>query len=316
MTDAQHAFFARFKTLSKGAQCLLIRMINRQGRIFRASTFRYAEITDIEAALLELAKASHVRALAQEDFAAFLVCQSKDALLKGARHATLLDVRSSWSKAKLVDAMISRLTFETAYIYCSGREFVVLGNIEPIEFLLYLYLGKIEVDLKNFALRDLGILRTHKEANFSARFSDGEEAHACFHYSRLLDRLDITSDDVYRQASSMVLSGPACPTVYSDELRSRAAHKIGLYFEKRGDAELAADLYRARTSSECNERLARLLYATGDQDGARDLLRRMIDDSRKRRRVRVRKRFLRPEVQRAAHRALHRAAARRSRHLR
>jgi DNA polymerase-3 subunit epsilon len=36
--------------------------------------------------------------------------------------------------------------------------------------MLYLYFGKTEDDLKNFALRDLGIIRTNKNANLSARF--------------------------------------------------------------------------------------------------------------------------------------------------
>ena len=48
--------------------------------------------------------------------------------------------------------------------------------------MLYLYFGKTEDDLKNFALRDLGIIRTNKNANLSARFTDEAEARACFHY--------------------------------------------------------------------------------------------------------------------------------------
>jgi DNA polymerase-3 subunit epsilon len=253
-------------------------MINRQGGIFRPSTFRYVEIVDIDRVLHELAQAGHVRALAEDDFAAFLTCLSKEALLKAARSAALVDIRSSWPKAKVIEHLLSHLSFDTAYIYFGGINFVALGDIEPIEFLLYLYFGKTQVDLKTFALRDLGILRTNKATNFSARFSDGEEARACFCYSRLLDSLDNASDDVYRQVASLLLSGPACPTDYSDELRSRAAHKAGLYFEKKDEAPLAAQLYRIGASSECNERLARLLYATGERDGAQELLRRMIDD--------------------------------------
>ena len=52
--------------------------------------------------------------------------------------------------------------------------------------MLYLYFGKTKDDLKNFALRDLGVIRTNKNANLSARFTDEAGARACFHYSRLL----------------------------------------------------------------------------------------------------------------------------------
>ena len=53
--------------------------------------------------------------------------------------------------------------------------------------------GKTEDDLKNFALRDLGVIRTNKNANLSARFTDEAEARACSHYSRLLGRLETNS---------------------------------------------------------------------------------------------------------------------------
>jgi DNA polymerase III subunit epsilon len=46
LTERHRAFVETFKTLSKDAQCLLIRMINRRGRLFRHGAFRYAEIAD------------------------------------------------------------------------------------------------------------------------------------------------------------------------------------------------------------------------------------------------------------------------------
>ena len=168
--------------------------------------------------------------------------------------------------------------FSSAHEYCGGKEFIALGEREPVEFLLYLYFGKTEDDLKNFALRDLGILRTNKNATLSARFTDADEARACFHYSRLLDQLELKSGDVYRKAIVSILGGPACTTDYAAELRSRAAHRAGLYFEKNDEKELAAQLYRHGSSTECHERLVRLMYAAGDRESAEELLRRMIDD--------------------------------------
>ncbi|MDX3968631.1 MAG: hypothetical protein QHD01_18825 [Bradyrhizobium sp.] len=50
--------------------------------------------------------------------------------------------------------------------------FIALDNTRPIEFLLYLYFGKSAEDLKNFTLRDLGVLRTNRETSFSARFTE------------------------------------------------------------------------------------------------------------------------------------------------
>jgi DNA polymerase-3 subunit epsilon len=278
LTERHRAFVETFKALSKDAQCLLIRMINRRGRLFRQGAFRYAEIADAPSALEELRYRSLVRALVEDDYADFIRCHSKEALIKGGKNAGLSDIRTSWSKAQLIKYFLANVTFETAHLHCGGDEFIALGDTEPVEFMLYLYFGKTEDDLKNFALRDLGIIRTNKNANLSARFTDEAEARACFHYSRVLARLETNSEDVYRSAVTATLGGPRCTTNYASDLRSKAAHKVGLYFEKQRESALAIQLYRAVPSADCNERLARLLYASGDKIGAEDLLRRMIDD--------------------------------------
>jgi DNA polymerase III subunit epsilon len=278
LTERHRAFVETFKTLSKDAQCLLIRMINRRGRIFRHGAFRYAEIADGLSALKELRDCNLVRALIEDDYADFILCHAKETLIKGGKDAGLADVRTSWSKAKLIKYFLANVTFQTAHDYCGGDEFIALGDTEPVEFMLYLYFGKTEGDLKNFALRDLGIIRTNKHANLSARFTDEAEARACFHYSRLLDRLETGSEEVHRSAITAMLGGPQCTTDYANDLRNKAAHRVGLYFEKQSESALAIQLYRAGSSADCNERLARLLYASGDKIGAEDLLRRMIDD--------------------------------------
>jgi DNA polymerase-3 subunit epsilon len=253
-------------------------MVNRNGTVFNPSTFKYAEIADLFGALAELAAAGYVRGLIEKDYAAFVACLAKPVLFDGAKAAGMSDVRASWPKGKLTEYYLANLSFGTAFQRCGGEAFIALGDTEPLEFLLYLYFGKTEDNLKNFALRDLGILRTNDQADFSARFADADEARACFHYARLLRHLDSKSDEVYRNSVADVLGGPACPTDYAIDLRSRAAHKAGVYFEKKGEAALATQLYRSGSSAECHERLARLLYAEGDKDAAEELLRHMIDD--------------------------------------
>ena len=54
LTDEHDAFVLRFQSLSKDAQCLLIRMVNRRGAIFNRTLFRYAEISDVERAADDL----------------------------------------------------------------------------------------------------------------------------------------------------------------------------------------------------------------------------------------------------------------------
>ena len=176
-------------------------MVNRRGAIFNRSLFRYAEISDVERAADDLLACGQARILKAEDYAAFVACLPKDVLVAGAKAAGRTDIRVSWPKAKLVDYFLAQVPFEVAAEHCGAAKFIALDDVRPLEFLLYLYFGKTEDDLKNFALRDLGIMRTNKATSFRARFTDGEEARACFHYSRLLDRLEVKSIGIYQERS-------------------------------------------------------------------------------------------------------------------
>lgn len=278
LTEEHLGFIARFETLSRDAKCLLIRMINRQRAVFDISAFKYAEVSNIEIALDDLIAGGLVRELEERDYAALLNGLPKAALLSGAKAAGATGVRTSWPKLKMVEYFLTSISFATAAEHCDADRYFALANAKPFEFLLYLYFGKTEDNLKNFALRDLGILRTNKASTFSARFTDGDEARACFHYSQLIDQLDSPSPVIFNQAVVGILGGPKDGGDYAAELRSRAACKVGKYFEKKGENALAQQLYRTGSSPKCNERLVRLLYATGDKDGADILLRRMIED--------------------------------------
>ncbi len=276
--DEHHAFIARFEKLSRDAQCLLIRMVNRRGLIFNRHLFRYTEIIDLEAAADELMGCGHAHGLQTDDYAAFIACLPKATLIAGAKLAGRSDVRTSWSKPKLIEFFVAEIAFMTAFEHCGGEGFIALDNTRPIEFLLYLYFGKTEDDLKNFALRDLELIRTNKQTSFSARFTDSDEARACFHYSRLLDRLEVPALSIYQTAAIEILEGPSCPSDYAADIASKAACQAGLFFEKAGQAALAEQFFRAGSSPECHERLVRLLYKNGDKAAAETLVRQMIDD--------------------------------------
>jgi hypothetical protein len=138
---------------------------------------------------------------------------------RGRKAAGRTDIRVSWPKAKLADYFLTHVPFEVAAEHCGAAKFIALDDVRPLEFLLYLYFGKTEEDLKNFALRDLGIMRTNKATSFRARFTDGEEARACFHYSRLLDRIEVKSTGIYQGAIGDIFGGPSCPS----DLRRRSA---------------------------------------------------------------------------------------------
>src|ERR1700759_4640533 len=114
LTDEHDAFVLRFQSLSKDAQCLLIRMVNRRGAIFNISLFRYPEISDVARAADDLLACGQARRVQASDYDAFVACLPKDVLSRGAKAAGRTDVRSSWAKPKLIEYFLAQVPFEVA----------------------------------------------------------------------------------------------------------------------------------------------------------------------------------------------------------
>ena len=89
------------------------------------------------------------------------------------------------------------------------------------------------------------------DVSFSARFTDAEEAKACFTYSNLLVALPGAKREGYEQAATVLAEGPPAPTEYAELLRARLGLQIGTYFEKAGETVRAIALYEQVTSPEC-----------------------------------------------------------------
>jgi DNA polymerase-3 subunit epsilon len=273
-----HAFIKEFRALSVDEQCLFVRMTNRRGNIFAVGSLQYAEVSDPAAAIAGLKVNGFVAALSARHYLEWLSTLKKDTLLLIAREAGCEEIKSSWKKARLIEAMVASIPFEDASDHGLGHTFVVRSNTAALDFLLYLYFGKTADDLKSFALRDLGIVRTNDAEQFKARFADPAEARACFYYAQLLDRLQVVATSIYEEAASRLAAGPLAGGDYAQSLRERAALTIGKFFEKQSETRRAIETYRQVNAPECNERIVRLLYTSGDKDQAKSLLEAMIDD--------------------------------------
>ncbi|WP_088346351.1 MULTISPECIES: exonuclease domain-containing protein [Rhodomicrobium] len=278
LDPAHREFISDFRRLPPGEQCLFVRMVNRRGQIFEPAALKYAEIADIGMAVRGLFDRGYLRALREDDYAAWLCVLPKTRLLDIARGADCESVRSSWTKPRLVDHLLTHVPFAAAICQTGAASHLALAGTQPLEFLLYLYFGKTCEDLKSFALRDLGILRVNDAASFKSRFSDAAEARACFFYSQLLDTLAVPTLSTFEVAAQKLRDGPEDGGEYARTLRERSAFAIGQFFERAKDPERAVELYRTAPSPECNERLVRLLHAAGAKDEAKRLLERMIDD--------------------------------------
>ncbi len=277
LSASQDEFIRQFRTLSHASQCLFIRMANRRGHVFHRGTLAYAEI-DCAEAVEELHRLGFVRAAGPTDFTILLAALGKDDLLGLARRAEDTTFRASWTKAKLAAHLNASCSFEQFQDQIDAGSYIVREHRGTLDFLLFLYFGKTYRDLKSFALRDLGIVGVNADISFSARFTDREEANACFAYATLRADLAGASRREFEEVAAILAKGSPPPTDYAALLHASLTLQVGTCFEKASDHARAIEVYQRANSPECNERLARLLYTAGRTEQARDLLERMIDD--------------------------------------
>ena len=176
---AHREFIRRFKALSRDAQCLYVRMANRRRQVFHRETLNYGEI-DSAAAIKELLAESFIGPVNAGHYLNLLCGLDKAALFDLTRRLEVSAARSSWGKARLVEATVSAASFERVQSSLDLENYLARGHGETLDFLLYLYFGKAHRDLKSFALRDLGIVAVNGREATSSRFVDAAEAQACF----------------------------------------------------------------------------------------------------------------------------------------
>jgi len=278
LDDAHRNFIATYRALSRDEQCLFVRMTNRRRRIFERKTLRYAEINDVDRALKGLRQMNLVRDIRAEDYADWLNLLRKDDLIRVAQNGEVMDIKKSWAKGKLVEQLLKKASYDRALTILDPDEYVVREQGEQVGFLLYLYFGKTFDDLKSFTLRDLGVVQTNGAQNFTARFTDADEARGAYHFHTMLDELKTGTHEAYDRAATALFEARERTGDYVQTLKGRAAHSIGRHFERQGRDDRAIGVYRHVPTSENNERLVRLLWKQGARDDVQALLERMIDD--------------------------------------
>jgi len=269
-----------FRRLPRNAQCLYVRLVNRRGRIFARDKLSYPELGSIDDLLGRLRVASWVTRPGTEHFAELLAFMTR-----GEIYSILLQAFTGMSrtlkKAELV---------EFAHAHCDPREFVlrldpdrwlVQGHFESIRFLLFLYFGRIQDGLSQFTMRDLGLVRTQDfRDTFEPRFGERAEAEEHYFYAVKLHDLKSGSAGGVRQLVGAIDDWPEPEFAGSAAIRDRLAYRLGRKLEKSGDREGALRAYGKGESTDCSERVLRLLLAGGHRELAQGYLERCLENPR------------------------------------
>ena len=277
LNDATRAWLADFAALPVEAQSLFVRIANRKGKVFRIDHLRYEDVPDRAATLRLLEQGGFVSALQEGDFVAALGVLPKPDLVDALAEAEA-EFRKSWTRPRLIEVAREALSFGDCFSDAACRAFVVQRRREALRYVLFLYFGRIEESLTRFALRDLGLVRTHSfRDDFEARFETAAEAEETFFYaSRLADLPDAGAVEVARLAEAVDEWPSDCES--AAPLRDTLLHDLGRRLEKAGDVVGARALYERGRAAGCGERAVRLAWAAGEREAVRERLEAMIAD--------------------------------------
>ena len=277
----QHIRFVRdFRALPRNAQCLYVRLVNRKGRIFARNKIRYPELGDLQPLLDVLVAGGWVGQPQDSDFEDLLGFLTRSELYR-ILLPRFTGMGRNLKKAELVEFASEHAQPPDFTTSSESGRVLVQQRSDEVRYLLFLYFGRIRDSLSQFTMRDLGLVRTQDfKETYEARFTDREEAlEHYFFASRLRDLQRASATDTTRM-SQAVQQWPDTNYAASSKLRDELALKLGRKMEKIGDHAVALSIYGAGESSECNERLVRLLFKSGERDEARAHLERCLDEPR------------------------------------
>ncbi len=267
-----------FHKLPENAQCLYVRLVNRKGRVFAVNKLGYPELGSI-APLLDLLY--------------------NDAWVGKPSAAHYCDVLAHLTKAEINDVLrpmfagMSRTLKKDELVLfarenCPPADFMaglksdrllVQRRADGIQYLMFLYFGRVQDGLSQFTLRDLGLVRTNEAADtFEPRFTDSAEALENYYFASLMHKLKSATPQEAEQLAKDAHTWPMPNFSTSANGRDELAYELGRRLEQAGHAELARQVHEIGESATCRERVIRLLLAGNRRDEAERRLLACMDN--------------------------------------
>jgi len=271
--DSERDFILDFRSLSMESRALVVRLANRSGTAFRRSRLSYPEIPEL---------GDTVRDLCEHGFARRPTDADKEVLFRALNRPEIVDLLkprkrlSMMPKSALLELLLDdRQPTPLPDGLC--EEFVVQERVTTLDFLFFLYFGKHRRNLKSLALRDLGIVTTRSgQSSFKLRFPTREAATGSFFYATLSERISDAEGTDLRSLAAEVADWPCVEDSMVAGARDREVCRLGARLEKADLSEDALQVYRHCTVHPARERICRLLYSSGDTEGAKSLLNELV----------------------------------------
>lgn len=274
------SFLSQFRTLSENAQCCYIRMVNRKGLLFDRKCFlKYAEISDIDASLAELQSKEFIQNVFKDHVPELIQFLTKPKLHKWVSHHDIKAAKDL-SRQELIELAIGHREFLNHETLTGHDQIVVQGRSEDMQYLLFLYFGRIQKSLTLYTLRDLGIRQSQTlKSEFKPRFSSKNEAIADYFFNK---HLDSSLDDFSMPALAEIVNEA---TTYQNLLGSTTQLKNQLLFNIAEyaidqDQNLAIKAFQESQHAEARQKLARHYHKMNRPNECLEILEQIQNDPR------------------------------------
>ncbi|WP_199458349.1 VRR-NUC domain-containing protein [Vibrio owensii] len=254
LTQDEHQWLSAFKSLSKPAQCLLVRLYSRKGCWFRSDKLNYQEIENIHSALDELATHGFVSLspdLTIQELAANLLTKPE-----------IVTLYPEYPKSLKKEALVACLSEECFELF-EALDFTVikLNSAHMIDVLLTLFFANTHQDLSQFVLDDLGLHQFEQYQLSKARrfFESREQIDRLIELSQLsnlywqCDRKQKANLDILIEAMPEQVEHR-----YVDRKREHMINDIARDYERINELEIAIALFETTTLTPSRERRARI----------------------------------------------------------
>lgn len=276
---AQLRFIQDFRALSESAQCLYVRMINRKGNVFsRKAFFKYKEIDTIEEGLQELAQKDFMGSVgpgSERDVLQFL---TKTELKKWFQHCGL-EIKNTWSREQFqICGEVNLSILQLENLFCRQDLVLQLREAE-MEYLLFLYFGRIQKSLNLYTLRDLGIRKSGTlKTQFKSRYATCEEAQAEYFFAKSLEQVRMLSE---AELVAVIKRAQEFQKLKSStqSLKNEVLFRIGELLLEENES-LALQSWQESRHPEAREKTARHFFKQGRHDEAKAVLEEILESPR------------------------------------
>lgn len=278
LAEEDQYFISNFRSLSEDARCVLIRMANRKGELFRLDKFHYDEINNHGSAVEELIESDFVTIdLIQDPTVFYLFTKSELIRLYPDR----------FDKRQYKDDILLQLTessdLEDFQAIQGSYTIAQILVQEQIEFLKMLFFGHTHGMMTEFVIRDVGNIKLENlEAHeFRSWFDTRAEAVAVFELSNWSRAIRLVMELEDPEELSALIS----PVNWSNYLQYPGARKpgdrlmirLGEYFERNGQFETALVYYELARKHPSRERRIRIYEKQGKTNEAQELAEAVIE---------------------------------------